>query len=111
MKIDATDKVLGRLASEIAIFLQGKNSPNFKLENDSNEKIEIINVGKIRFTGKKMENKVYYRHSGYPGGLKKIILKDLFAKDPKEVIKKAVLGMLPKNKLRQKRIKRLIIKD
>jgi len=111
MKIDATDKALGRLASEIAVFLQGKNSANFKLENDSNEKIEIINIGKIRFTGKKMENKVYYRHSGYPGGLKKIILKDLFAKDPKEVIKKAVLGMLPKNKLRQKRIKRLIIKD
>lgn len=109
MKIDATDKILGRLASEIAKILQGKNKPDFRPEKSGEEIVEVINVNKIKFTGKKFKKKIYYHHSGYPGGLKKITLEELFKKDPKEVLKRAVFGMLPKNKLRKERIKRLRI--
>jgi large subunit ribosomal protein L13 len=110
MKIDATNKTLGRLASEIAIILQGKNKANFQAYKAGDEIIEIENVDKMKVTGKKMNQKVYYRYSGYPGGIKKITLGELFEKDPGLVLKKAVWGMLPKNKLRKERIKRIIIK-
>jgi large subunit ribosomal protein L13 len=110
MKIDATNKVLGRLATEIAKILQGKHQPGFRPEKSGEEIVEIENVNKIKITGKKIQQKVYWKHSGYPGGIKKITLKELFEKKPEEVLKRAVWGMLPKNRLRKKRIKRLIFK-
>ncbi len=110
MKIDATKKPLGRLASEIAKILQGKHRADFSPEKEEVEIVEVENVDKMKISGKKLEQKVYWRHSGYPGGIKKITLKELFEKNPKEVLRKAVWGMLPKNKLRKRRIKRLIFK-
>ena len=107
--IDATGKILGRLAAEVAVLLQGKHKPNFVPHLDTGDKITVINTSKIKITGKKSEQKKYYRHSGYPGGIKEIKYKDLFAKDPDEVLRKAVYGMLPKNKLRAKMINRLIL--
>ena len=106
-KIDATNKVLGRLASKIAILLQGKHKPNFVPYLNTGDKVIVTNTDKMKITGKKLKRKVYYRHSGYPGGLKKITLEELMKKDSREVLKKAVWGMLPKNKLRKQRIKNL----
>lgn len=108
--IDATNKILGRLASEIAILLRGKHKPGFLPYKDRGDFVVVKNVDKIKISGKKIEQKKYYRHSGYLGGLKEIPLKTLFKKDPTKVLKKAVWGMLPKNKLRAKQIKRLKIK-
>jgi large subunit ribosomal protein L13 len=105
--IDATNKTLGRLASQIAVLLRGKQKPDFVPYKDMGDFVLVRNVEKIKITGKKMEQKKYYRHSGYPGGLKEIPLKTLFKKNPAEVLRKAVLGMLPKNKLRKKQINRL----
>jgi large subunit ribosomal protein L13 len=105
--IDATDKVLGRLATEIAILLRGKQKPGFAPYKDIGDFVTVKNIEKIRITGNKMEQKKYYRHSGYPGGLKEIPLRKFFEKDSAEVLKKAVWGMLPKNKLRKEQIKRL----
>jgi len=107
--IDATNKVLGRLATEIAVLLRGKNKPNFAPNKDMGDFVTVRNFSKIRITGKKFGQKIYYRHTGYLGGLKEVPLKKLFEKDPAEVLKKAVFGMLPKNKLRAKQIKRLRI--
>jgi large subunit ribosomal protein L13 len=105
--IDATDKSLGRLAAEIAKLLRGKHKPDFAPYRDMGDFVVVKNVEKIKITGKKLKQKVYYRHSGYPGGLKQIPMGRLFKENPGEVLKKAVWGMLPKNKLRKKMIKRL----
>ena len=105
--IDAKEKVLGRLATQIAILLRGKHKPDFVLNKEMGDFVVIKNVDKIKFTGRKLEQKKYYRHSGYLGSLKETPLKKLFEKDPKEVLKKAVMGMLPKNKLRARQIKNL----
>jgi large subunit ribosomal protein L13 len=110
MEIDAKNQKLGRLASKIALILQGKHKPSFSPEKAGDEEVIVKNVDKIKIEKKKLETKVYYRHSGYPGELKKITLKELFEKNPQEVLKKAVWGMLPKNKLRKIRIKRLKFK-
>jgi large subunit ribosomal protein L13 len=107
--IDATGRVLGRLASEIAILLRGKHKPDFLPYKDMGDFVVVKNVRGIRVTGKKMEQKKYYRHSGYPGGLKEKSLKRFFEENPAEVLRKAVAGMLPKNKLRIKQIRRLKI--
>lgn len=107
--IDANGKILGRLATQIAILLRGKNKPNFAPNKDIGDFIIVKNINKIKFTGKKFDKKIYYHHTGYLGGLKKIPLWKLFEKDPGQVLKKAVFGMLPKNKLRVKQIKRLKI--
>jgi len=113
--IDATGKVLGRLASEIAIFLQGKHKPNFLPYKDMGDFVIVKNVGKLKVTGKKMESKVYFRHSEYLGGVKEIPLKKLFSEGypqgPAKVLRKAVMGMLPKNKLRKKMMERLKIEQ
>lgn len=106
-KIDASGQSLGRLAVAIATILRGKDSPDFELNKDIGGFVLVENARKMRVTGKKADQKVYYRHSGYPGGLKKTTYRDLFEKDPQEVLKKAVFGMLPKNKLRDRMIKRL----
>jgi len=105
--IDAQGKILGRLASEVAVLLRGKYKVDFTPHVDNGDIVEIKNADKIKVTGNKMENKIYYHHSNYPGGLKETKLKKLFAENPEEVIKKAVWNMLPKNKLRAKVIKRL----
>ena len=107
--IDATGKVLGRLATQIAILLRGKHKPNFLPRKDMGDFVIVRNVEKLKITGKKMEQKKYFTHSEYLGGWKEIPLKILFKKDPAKVFKKAVFGMLPKNRLRAKIIKRLKI--
>jgi len=107
--IDATDKVLGRLAVQIAILLRGKNKPDFVPNKDMGDFVNIKNINRVKLTGKKKERKIYYHHTGYLGGLKEIPFKKLFEKNPGEVLRKAVFGMLPKNKLRAKQIKRLKI--
>jgi large subunit ribosomal protein L13 len=105
--IDAADKVLGRLASEIAILLQGKHKPDFLPYKDMGDFVIVKNVEKIRLTGKKIDQKKYYRHSGYLGHLKEIPIKKVLAQKPEEILKRAVAGMLPKNRLRKIRLKRL----
>lgn len=105
--IDATNKVLGRLATEIAILLRGKHKPSFVPYKDAGDFVVVKNPEKIKLTGKKMENKKYFKHSGYLGSAKEIPLKKIFEKNPGEIVKRAVFGMLPKNKLRKEQIKRL----
>jgi large subunit ribosomal protein L13 len=105
--VDATDKVLGRLATEIARRLRGKHKPEYTLHVDTGDYIVVVNVEKLRVTGNKAEQKIYYRHSGYPGG----IYSDTFAKfqqrAPARVLEKAVKGMLPKGPLGYAMIKKL----
>ncbi|OGY44349.1 MAG: 50S ribosomal protein L13 [Candidatus Buchananbacteria bacterium RIFCSPHIGHO2_02_FULL_38_8] len=110
-QIDATDKILGRLASEIAIILRGKNKVSFQPNIDGGDGVIVKNVSKLKITGRKLEQKKYFHHSNYPGGLKTKGLGELFSKDPTEVLKRAVWNMLPKNKLRNKMIKRLKISN
>jgi len=97
--IDAQGKILGRLATETSIILRGKNKVEYAPFLDSGDFVIIINAEKIKVTGDKLEQKKYYSHSGYPGGIKEITLKDLLDKKPEDVIRKAVWGMIPKNKL------------
>jgi len=106
-KIDATDRPLGRLATEIANLLRGKLKVSYLPHKDEGDVVEILNYKKIKFTGKKLEQKKYYSYSGYPGGLKEESLKKKIEKDPKFVLRNAVLHMLPDNKLRKEQIKRL----
>jgi len=108
-KIDATGKVLGRLASEIAVLLRGKHKTDFQPHQDRGDIVEVKNVGQMKITGKKIEQKKYYRHSGYPGGIKEEKLKDLIKENPAKVLHNAVFHMLPVNRLRAKMIKRLRI--
>ncbi|MBU1045847.1 50S ribosomal protein L13 [Patescibacteria group bacterium] len=105
--IDAAGKSLGRVASEAIALLRGKNKEDFAPNKDIGDFVVITNFGKVKFTGKKLEKKDYYRYSGYPSGLKEIPLSKVYAEDPVQVMKRAVLGMLPKNKLRAQQIKRL----
>jgi len=107
--IDAANKVLGRVACEIAILLRGKHKADFAPYKDIGDLVVVKNAGKIRLTGKKIEKKFYYHHTGYLGGLKKVPLKKIFDVNPGKILRKAVFGMLPKNKLRAKQIKRLKI--
>lgn len=108
-KLDATNKILGRLASEVAILLRGKKSPRFDPAKLSPHKVTIYNTDKIRVTGKKMTQKLYRRHSGYIGRLKEEKLKDRLARDSRQVLRDAVMGMLPKNKLRKRIVQNLIL--
>ncbi|OGZ17489.1 MAG: 50S ribosomal protein L13 [Candidatus Nealsonbacteria bacterium RBG_13_37_56] len=105
--IDATNKVLGRLAVEIAYLLRGKGKTDFAPNKDMGDLVIIKNADKIIVTGKKFDEKIYYHHSGYLGGLKETPFKKIFKENPGEVIRRAVFGMLPKNKLRAKQIIRL----
>jgi large subunit ribosomal protein L13 len=105
--IDANGKVLGRLASEIAKILRGKNKAIFSPHVDTGDFVIVVNAEKVRLTGDKLQGKVYYHHSGYPGGLKAIPAEKLLAKKPEELLRRAVKGMLPKNKLGSKVFKKL----
>lgn len=97
--VDATDMVLGRLASEIAQILKGKRKPTYTPHVDTGDFVVVINAEKIRLTGKKAEQKNYYSHSGFPGGLKEVSFQRMLARHPERIIEKAVKGMLPKNTL------------
>lgn len=109
-KFDASQEVLGRLATQVAIILRGKNSAKFSANNpDLSVQVTVYNTDNLKVTGHKMEDKIYYKHSGYPGGIKARSLKEYMARDSREVFRKAVYGMLPKNKLRDKLIKCLIL--
>ena len=105
--IDASDKVLGRLATQIAVLLMGKHKPIFSRHLDTGDFVVVINAEKIRVTGNKTKQKLYYRHSGYPGGLKSISLERMMQTHPTRVIEHAVKGMLPHTRLRAKMMKRL----
>jgi large subunit ribosomal protein L13 len=107
--VDANGKNLGRLATQIAIILLGKDKPTFTPGVDTGDYVVVVNAERITVTGKKLDDKYYYRHSGYPGGLKKINLRDQLAKYPDRVIRQAVWGMLPHNRYGRKLIKKLKI--
>ena len=105
--VDAQGQTLGRLASRVAAILRGKHKPNFSPHLDTGDYVIVVNAGQIHVTGKKLDNKMYYRHSGYPGGLTGITLRDLLARRPTRVIRLAVRGMLPHNRLGRKMLKKL----
>jgi large subunit ribosomal protein L13 len=106
--IDAAESAtLGRLSAKIATLLTGKYKPTFTPHTDGGDYVVVINADKVKVTGNKEEAKMYYRHSGYPGGIKEATLKELREKDATMIIEKAVKGMLPKNKLQDERMKRL----
>jgi large subunit ribosomal protein L13 len=105
--VDAAGKNLGRLASQIAAMLLGKSRPDFTPGVDLGDTVIVVNAAKVTVTGKRMDEKIYYRSSGYPGGLKAIPLRDQLAKHPERVIQSAVRGMLPKNRQGRRLMKRL----
>jgi large subunit ribosomal protein L13 len=105
--IDAEDAVLGRLAVRIANYLRGKNKPTFTPNSDTGDFIIVINAEKVKLTGKKLDNKIYYSHSGYPGGLKAETARDRLSRYPERVLTDAVWGMLPKGRLGRAMIKKL----
>ena len=107
--IDATDLVLGRLASRVALILRGKNKPYFTPNQDCGDNVIIVNADKVKLTGKKLSDKVYTHHTGYPGGQRTQTAKEIIAKRPTEIVRKAVKGMLPKNRLGDKLINNLYL--
>ncbi len=107
--VDAQDKVLGRLATQIANVLRGKNKPEFTPSVDTGDFVIVVNAEKIALTGNKLADKIYYSHSGYPGGIKSITAGKQLEKKPEELIRKAVKGMLPKNKIARHMLSKLKI--
>jgi large subunit ribosomal protein L13 len=105
--VDANGAVLGRLASQVAHRLRGKHNPKFTPHVDTGDWVIVINAEKIVLTGRKMDQKMYYRHSGYIGGLKQMSAKELLEKKPEELVRSAVKGMLPKNKIGRRLFKKL----
>ena len=105
--VDATGYTLGRLASEIAKILRGKNKPIFTPHADTGDYVIVVNADKVKVTGKKMDQKIYYNHSDYPGGMKETTLKEMMAKKPESVVTLAVKGMLPKGPLGSQMLKKL----
>jgi len=97
--VDATDQTLGRFATRIATLLEGKHKPIYSPHLDTGDHVVVINAARIKVTGNKLLQKTYYRHSGYPGGLRSRTLGDMLERQPEEVIRKAVRGMLPKNSI------------
>ena len=107
--VDAKDKVLGRLATNVAIRLRGKHKPIFAPHVDTGDFVVVVNAEKVRLTGRKWDKKIYYRHTGYTGGLKQISAKKLREKRPEDILRFAVKGMLPKNSLGRRQLKKLKI--
>jgi len=105
--VDAQDQVLGRLATRVARILSGKEKPIFTNHVDTGDFVVVVNAEKIRLTGQKLDGKVYYRHSGYPGGIKGITAREMLERKPEQVLKIAVKGMLPKNRLGTKMLSKL----
>lgn len=110
IEIDATGKAVGRLATEIARILQGKNKANFTPHIDGGDIVVILNAGKVKFTGRKLVQKDFFHHTMHPGGIKRTPMKRIFEKNPGDVMRHAIYGMLPKNRLREKMMQRLTIK-
>lgn len=107
--VNAKGKILGRLASQIAKILMGKNKPYYSPHLDSGDFVVVINAAEVEISGRKRKQKLYRRHSGYPGGFRELTFTQLMKRDPRKVVRQAVGGMLPKNKLRDKRLARLKI--
>jgi large subunit ribosomal protein L13 len=105
--VDAEGRVLGRLASELAKILRGKNKPIYTPHVDTGDFVIVVNAGKVALTGKKMKDKIYYHHTGYPGGIREMSAEKLLAKKPTEMIRIAVKGMLPKNSLGRQMFQKL----
>ncbi len=105
--VDAEGQVLGRLATKIARILIGKDKPSYTPHLVSGDHVIVVNAEKVKLTGNKIDQKIYRHHSGYPGGLKEIPIRAMLQRRPEEVVREAVLGMLPKNKLRARRAKKL----
>lgn len=105
--VDATDKVLGRLATEISRVLRGKHKPRYAPHLDTGDFVIVVNADKIRLTGRKVEQKTYFSHSGYPGGAKTVQLDKMLREHPERVVMKAVRGMLPHNRLGRSQLKKL----
>lgn len=105
--IDATDQTLGRLATQIATVLQGKHKPSYSAHLDMGDFVVVTNASKIRVTGNKLDDKIYYRHTGYMGGIKETVLRDMLEKHPERVLEKAVKGMLPRNKISKHTIRHM----
>jgi large subunit ribosomal protein L13 len=105
--VDAEGQVLGRLATKIARILIGKDKPSYTPHLVSGDHVVVVNAEKVKLTGNKIDQKIYRHHSGYPGGLKEIPIRVMLQRRPEEVVREAVLGMLPKNKLRAQRAKKL----
>lgn len=107
--VDAEDKILGRLSSKVAQILRGKHKPTYTPSVDMGDNVIVINAGKIVLTGNKLKNKIYYRHTGYPGGIRSMTAEEMLKKKPEKVIELAIKGMLPKSKLGRKILKNVII--
>jgi large subunit ribosomal protein L13 len=107
--VDAEGRTLGRLATQIADVLRGKGKPQYTPHVDTGDFVVVVNAEKVRVTGNKLEQKVYYRHSGYPGGLRKRTLAEQLARRPEEVLRRAVRGMLPNNRLAAAQLRKLRI--
>ena len=107
--VDATDLVLGRLSTEVAVLLRGKHKPTFTPHVDCGDYVVIVNAEKVVLTGKKLEQKCYYRHSGYPGGLKSRTAKRMLELQPQKVLEKSIRGMLPKNRLGEDMYRKLYV--
>lgn len=105
--VDASDQIVGRLASRIAMLLRGKTKPIFTPHCDTGDFVVVVNAGKAIFTGRKLDQKIYYRHSGYMGGTKAITARQAMQTKPEEVLRSAVWGMLPKNSLGRRLLKKL----
>lgn len=108
-QLDATDSTVGRLATKIATVLRGKNKPEYQAHIDMGDIVEVKNISKMKFTGKKLDQKLYHHYSGYLGGLKSKKMSVVFSNDPGDVLYRAVRDMLPPTKLRDAMLKRLII--
>ncbi len=109
-KIDAENQILGRLATQVAHILRGKHKPEFQPHIDGGDIVEVVNVDKMKFSGKKLDQKKYFSYSGYPGGLKEKKMKDVFESNPGEVLRRAVTKMISSTRLRNDMMKRLIIR-
>ncbi len=107
--VNAEGRVLGRLSTELAKMLKGKNKPSYTPHLDTGDFVIVVNAGKVALTGKKMKDKIYYRHTGYPGGIRQMNAGELMAKKPAEMIRMAVKGMLPKNSLGRQMLRKLKI--
>jgi large subunit ribosomal protein L13 len=107
--VNAEGKVLGRLSTELAKILKGKNKPTYTPHVDTGDFVVVVNAGKVTLTGKKLKDKIYYHHTGYPGGIKEMSAEKLLAKKPTEMIRMAVRGMLPKNSLGRQMLRKLKI--
>lgn len=107
--VDASGQVLGRMATDIAMHLMGKHKPSFESHIDAGDLVVVTNIKDVKISGNKVEQKVYYHHTGHPGGIKTTKMRDLMEDKPEEVLHRAVSRMLPKNKHRTERLKRLLI--